>query len=188
MDELLRKSNILQNLIQRSLPAGPLHKWVGQHPVARTLAASISDLLPSVITVHEPLQKPGPDLQRPFRAVAWNIDRGKKTDEVIRCLQTHPLLCGADFVLLTEADWGMARSGNRNVTADIAAALNMNAYFAPAYMNLTSGHGAERAMGGENHYGLHVMWHSQRWGCCIRRYSSGRNVSAQSLPASVQTV
>jgi endonuclease/exonuclease/phosphatase family metal-dependent hydrolase len=49
----------------------------------------------------------------------------------------------------------MARSGNRNVTADIAAALNMHAWFAPAYLNLTAGHGAERAQGGENHYGLH---------------------------------
>lgn len=155
MDELLRKSNALQNLIQRSLPAEPLHKWVGQHPMASTLAAAISDLLPRVLTVHDPIQNLAPNLQKPFRAVAWNIDRGKKTDEIIRCLQTHTQLCNADFILLTEADWGMARSGNRNVTADIAVALNMHAYFAPAYMNLTAGHGAERASGGENHYGLH---------------------------------
>lgn len=155
MDELLRKSNALQNLMQRSLPTDPLHKWVGQHPMARSLATSISELLPRVLTVHDPVQNLTPNLQTPFRAVAWNIDRGKKMDEVIRCLQTHTQLCNADFILLTETDWGMARSGNRNVTADIAAALNMHAYFAPAYMNLTAGHGAERAMGGENHYGLH---------------------------------
>lgn len=155
MDELLRKSNALQNLIRRSLPADPLYKWVGQHPTARSLAASAAALLPRVMAVHEPAQRVSLKPRGPFRIVSWNIDRGKRTDEVIRCLQTHPRLCGADFVLLTETDWGMARSGNRNVTADIAAALHMHAWFAPAYLNLTAGHGAERAMGGENHYGLH---------------------------------
>lgn len=155
MDELLLKSNALQNLIQRSLPADPLHKWVERHPVASALATAISGLLPQVIAVYEPSQVRAPDLSKPFRAVAWNIDRGKKTDEVVRCLQTHPQLREADFILLTETDWGMARSGNRNVTADIAAALNMHAWFAPAYLNLTAGHGAERVMGGQNDYGLH---------------------------------
>lgn len=155
MDELLRKANALQNLIRRSVPGGPLHDWVGQHPLASDLAASILELLPRALPVHEPSQTSIPDLNQTFRAVAWNVDRGKKTDEVIRCLQTHPQLSNADVVLLTETDWGMARSGNRNVTADIAAALNMHAWFAPAYVNLTGGHGAERALGGENHYGLH---------------------------------
>ncbi len=155
MEDLLKKSGTLQNLIRRALPAGPLHEWVTRHAIARDLAVSVTTLLPCVLPVHSPEIAPQLDLKRALRAVAWNVDRGKKTDQVIACLKTNELLRDADILFLTETDWGMARSENRNVTADIAAALNMYAYFAPAYVNLTAGHGAERAKGGENHYGLH---------------------------------
>lgn len=126
-----------------------------QHAVARELAESVTQLLPRAAAVHGPVPSAPPSVSRPLHAVAWNVDRGKKTDEIINCLKTHPQLFNADFLFLTETDWGMARSGNRNVTADIAAALDMHAWFAPAYANLTAGHGAERAAGGENQYGLH---------------------------------
>lgn len=157
MEELLRKSGTLQNLIRQSLPAGRLHEWVTQHRIARDLADAIQTLLPSVLTVHTPQHPPAAHTKKNqlLRAVAWNVDRGKKTPQVIERLQTHDHLKNADVLFLTETDWGMARSDNRNVTADIAAALNMYAYFAPAYVNLTAGHGAERARGGENRFGLH---------------------------------
>lgn len=108
-----------------------------------------------MLTVHTGGAASPPPNNRPMRAVAWNVDRGKKTDEIIHCLKTHDHLKDADILFLTETDWGMARSGNRNVTVDIAAELQMHGYFAPAYLNLTTGHGAERAKGGENNYGLH---------------------------------
>lgn len=143
--------------MRQSLPAGRLHEWVMQHRIARELAQAIITLLPQAITVHVPQHPPALSAKRNqlLRAVAWNVDRGKKTNQVIAQLQTHDHLKNADILFLTETDWGMARSDNRNVTADIAAALNMYAYFAPAYVNLTAGHGAERARGGDNHYGLH---------------------------------
>lgn len=153
MEKLLTKSHALLNLLKRSLPQGPIHKWVQQHPIARDLAASITGLLPSVLTVHA-ITVPATTPSK-MKAVSWNIDRGKKVDSIVQLLQTHEHLANADIIFITEADWGMARSGNRNVILEIAQKLNMNAYFAPAYLNLTNGHGAERAMGGENQYGLH---------------------------------
>lgn len=128
-----------------------------QHGIARDLTQAIQQLLPTVITVHAPQHPPASHTKKNqlLRAVAWNVDRGKKTPQVIASLQTHDHLKNADVLFLTETDWGMARSDNRNVTADIAAALNMYAYFAPAYVNLTAGHGAERVRGGANRFGLH---------------------------------
>lgn len=107
------------------------------------------------MTVHTPAISPPPNALQPLKIVAWNVDRGKKTDGIIECLKSHEALKNADVLFLTETDWGMARSGNRNVTADIAVALNRHAWFAPSYVNLTTGHGAERTAGGKNHYGLH---------------------------------
>src|SRR5262245_50381902 len=55
------------------------------------------------------------DLRCSGKTVAWNIERGIRLDEVIRCLQTHPSLAEADVLLLSELDWGMARTENRFV-------------------------------------------------------------------------
>lgn len=146
----------MQGLIQRSLPADPLHRWVEAHPMANMLSRQLAKLLPCVILAHTPVSENRTAKRHQLlRSVAWNVDRGKKTDQIIHYLQTHEALREADILFLTETDWGMARSDNRNVTADIAAALNMYAYFAPTYVNLTTGHGAERVGGGKNHYGLH---------------------------------
>jgi len=48
-----------------------------------------------------------------IRATAWNIERGRQVDNVIRVLREHPLIRDSDVLLLTELDYGMARSGNR---------------------------------------------------------------------------
>src|SRR5689334_21806593 len=69
-----------------------------------------------------------------IRVVAWNIERGMCLDAVIHCLQTHPSLMSADVLLLSELDWGMARTENRFVAREIAQALQMNYAFAPCYV------------------------------------------------------
>ena len=46
-------------------------------------------------------------------------------------LREHPLIGASDLLLLTELDYGMARSGNRFVAREIARALNLN--YAIAY-------------------------------------------------------
>jgi endonuclease/exonuclease/phosphatase family metal-dependent hydrolase len=89
------------------------------------------------------------------RAVAWNIERGIRTDAVAGFLETHPQLSDADILLLSELDWGMARTGNRFVARDIASTLGINYAFAPCYVALTKGAGVEKHVDGENMESLH---------------------------------
>src|SRR5262249_6639656 len=90
-----------------------------------------------------------------LRAVAWNIERGIRLDGVIRFFQEHPSLANADVLLLSELDWGMARTQNRFVARELASALRINYAFAPCYVALTKGAGLEKQAGGENEESLH---------------------------------
>jgi len=90
-----------------------------------------------------------------IRAVAWNIERGMRLEGIIQSLQEIPVLANADLLLLSELDWGMARTGNRFVAREIAAALEMNYAFAPCYVALTKGAGLEKHAEGENVESLH---------------------------------
>jgi len=100
-------------------------------------------------------QEAAPAAEPYYRAVAWNIERGIRFDEILHFLKNHPMMSKADVLLLTETDLGMARSGNRNVARDLARALGMNYFFAPSYLNLEKGSGTEREFEGENELGLH---------------------------------
>src|SRR5262249_53393847 len=91
----------------------------------------------------------------PIRVVAWNIERGIRLDDVIRTLQEHPALAEAGVLLLSELDWGMARTDNRFVAHEIGSSLKMNYAFAPCYVALTKGAGVEKHAGGENEESLH---------------------------------
>jgi endonuclease/exonuclease/phosphatase family metal-dependent hydrolase len=90
-----------------------------------------------------------------YRFVAWNLERGIEFQGQLDALRTHPDLAGADVYLLTEADIGMARSGNRAVAQELARALGLHYSFAPCYLNLSKGAGIERKADGENELGLH---------------------------------
>jgi endonuclease/exonuclease/phosphatase family metal-dependent hydrolase len=105
---------------------------------------------------HEQLAPPAIErAPRPLRAVAWNIERGIRLDDIIRLLNEHTALANADALLLSELDWGMARTGNRFVAREIASSLGMNYAFAPCYVALTKGAGREKDAGGENRESLH---------------------------------
>jgi endonuclease/exonuclease/phosphatase family metal-dependent hydrolase len=99
---------------------------------------------------------PGPAPARPrYRLLAWNLERGIELDGQIAAFRTHPYFRTADVLLLTETDVGMARSGNRAVAREIAAALGMHYAFIPSYINLSKGAGVEHHARGENELGLH---------------------------------
>jgi endonuclease/exonuclease/phosphatase family metal-dependent hydrolase len=104
---------------------------------------------------HDELAPGAPAASDTVRAVAWNIERGIRLEGVIQSLQEHPALVHADVLLLSELDWGMARTGNRFVAREIASRLGMNYAFAPCYVALTKGAGLEKHAVGDNQESLH---------------------------------
>jgi endonuclease/exonuclease/phosphatase family metal-dependent hydrolase len=98
-----------------------------------------------------------------IRATAWNIERGSRLEEIVRVLRESSLMSRSDVLLLTELDYGMTRSANRNVAREIARELEMNYAFAPCYINLSKGSGLETEAAGENAEGLHGNAVLSRW-------------------------
>jgi endonuclease/exonuclease/phosphatase family metal-dependent hydrolase len=90
------------------------------------------------------------------RAVHWNIEHGNHYAPIEAALLGHPRLAGADLLLFNEIDLGMARAGNRDVTADLARALGLHAVFAPLFLESTIGRDDDEATAGgaENREGL----------------------------------
>ena len=59
------------------------------------------------------------------------------------------------MLLLTELDYGMARTENRFVARELAERLGLSFAFAPCYVALNKGSGVESGVGGENTLALH---------------------------------
>ena len=97
-------------------------------------------------------------------------------------LREHELIGKSDVLLLTELDYGMARSSNQHVARELARELEMAYAFAPCYVNLSKGSGLESAAAGENAEALHGNAVLSRWP--IRRawsvaLSNGKTRSAK---------
>lgn len=92
---------------------------------------------------------------RSVRATAWNIERGSRFEQLVRVFKEHERIRESDVLLLTELDYGMARSGNRFVARELAERLAMNYVFAPCYLALNKGSGVEKFVSGENTLALH---------------------------------
>jgi len=90
-------------------------------------------------------------------AIAWNIERGNRFDGIIEVLKNHEQLKDKDLLLLTELDYGMARSGNRFVARELARELELNYAFAPVYIALQKGSGVESEVLEENTKSLHGL-------------------------------
>ena len=88
-----------------------------------------------------------------LRVAAWNAERLKHAEP------SAALVAGskADILLLTETDLGMARSGNRHTTADLAAALGMSFVYGVEFIELGLGDDRERRWheGESNRIGFH---------------------------------
>ncbi|MFL6467824.1 MAG: endonuclease/exonuclease/phosphatase family protein [Pyrinomonadaceae bacterium] len=98
-----------------------------------------------------------------IKALAWNIERGNVFEGIVDALQHHDELKEKDLLLLTELDYGMARSKNRFVAQEIAEALKLNYAFAPVYIALQKGSGVESAMEGENTRSIHGLAMLSKW-------------------------
>src|SRR5687767_8383446 len=109
-----------------------------------------------------PLKPGGASLGRSLRIAQWNIERGLEY-EALETVLTDPAkfvslldqakygpdsqkrktvleqaawLREADVIVLNEVDWGLKRSGYRNVVADLAAALKMNYAFGTEFIEI----------------------------------------------------
>ena len=157
---------------QKTRPASALEHGLGPHFAAlarfdstkaleasdlyRELRPEIESLLASVACEEFAPARPRPQRAgRVVRATAWNIERGTRLGGIIEVLGTHPSIAASDVLLLTELDYGMARSGNRHVAREIAGALGWSYAFAPCYVNLAKGSGLESEAAGENREALH---------------------------------
>ena len=138
---------------RRALVASPL--WARLGADAERLTRALEYRRPA---------RPAPRPERRFlRAVAWNIERGNRLDGVLGLLQSAPQLADCDFVILNEADVGMARSGNRHAAREIAEALGMEMAFGNSYLCLTQGDSRDGAPKEKNRESLHGNAILSRW-------------------------
>lgn len=140
-------SELAQFSSTKTLEALPLYAKL-RPEIERVLQTVVQeDYAPRMIarSPHSPL----------IRATAWNIERGLRLDSIIRVFKEHPVLSGSDVLLLTELDYGMARTENRFVARELAESLEFNYVFAPCYLNLNKGSGLEVHTVGENAQALH---------------------------------
>ena len=105
----------------------------------------------------EPRRSPSPRARRrsrdSLRVVAWNLERCKHLEASAALLASLQ----PDLLLLSELDWGMARSGNRHSARELAARLGCAYAFGVEFLELDLGGPAERAAcaGLTNQVGYH---------------------------------
>jgi endonuclease/exonuclease/phosphatase family metal-dependent hydrolase len=98
-------------------------------------------------------RQPAPPLTTAARVAFWNVERCKYLEESAGLLAR----VGADVVLLAEMDLGMARSGNRHTTREVAEAMDSGYIFGAEFLELDLGDKRERDWhaGEDNAQGLH---------------------------------
>lgn len=107
---------------------------------------------------YRPASEPAPAEARDFlRVASWNIQRGIHLDHIKRYLSEHEHLRHADVILLNEVDIGMARSRNRDVSAELAEHLGFHCVFGNSYVCLDYGDPRDGRLGapGDNAQSLH---------------------------------
>lgn len=123
-------------------------------PVSAVTHAALLAELPFARSLEvAPPPAPPPEPPGSARVVAWNAERCQHVDAAARLLAPT----GADALLLSELDWGMARSGQRHAARELAAALGCGYVFAVEFLELGLGNEAERARhaGEANAVGYH---------------------------------
>lgn len=110
----------------------------------------------------EPMKPAVPKLGRVLRVIFWNIERGQNFEAIKwaftdsarflsvadhlgrapegtvlnRVREQLRFLQQADLIVLTEADWGMERTGYRHVAEELASALDMNYAFGVEFIEI----------------------------------------------------
>ncbi|HRI07574.1 MAG TPA: endonuclease/exonuclease/phosphatase family protein [Nannocystaceae bacterium] len=127
-------------------------------------------------TSHTPAPPSDPSV---VRAVAWNIERGKRFDALMGVIREHRDLAEADLLLLTELDIGMGRSDNRNIPRELARELGLHYIFANQHLVLARGDKGEQDVETPNTLALH--------GCALLSRYPIRRFTAVTLPEYLDT-
>lgn len=93
-----------------------------------------------LVEARQPKAPPPPPPER-LRIAAWNLERCTRVEASAALLRR----AGASVALLSEMDLGMARSGNRHTTRDLAEALGAGHAFGVEFVELGIGFGSELA-------------------------------------------
>ncbi len=142
----------------------------------KTIGPTVERILGAVVC-ESFADTPHSDIPNPtsvVSAIAWNIERGNIFEGILDALKNHEGLRDRDLLLLTELDYGMARSRNRFVARELAKELKLNYAFAPVYIALQKGSGVESQVDGENTNSIHGL-------AMFSKYTM-RNVHAVDLP------
>jgi endonuclease/exonuclease/phosphatase family metal-dependent hydrolase len=145
-------------IVERTVPALPepapqLMAEARRVPASRAEHDRLAAALPCLQAVElVPPPQPLP-LGRSFRIAAWNAERCKYLPESAALLAG----IGADVVLLTELDIGMARSGNRHTVRELARGIGAGYAFGVEYVELGLGDDREKSWHANetNAVGLH---------------------------------
>ena len=94
-----------------------------------------------------------------LRVGEWNAERGANWDVFV---DFYP---NADIIILNEMDWGMARSGNKDTTKEMANYLKMNYAYGVEFLELTNGNEGEinATIGQSNLIGYHGNVVMTKW-------------------------
>jgi endonuclease/exonuclease/phosphatase family metal-dependent hydrolase len=132
--------------------------WPGFQELMRRVLGTVRRYVP------DRAAPPSPQSDR-VKAVHWNIEHGNRFPQIDAALRSHEDLRDADLVFLNEADLGMARAGNRDVTGELAAALGFHGAWAPLFIETTLGRDDDPVMaaGRENEEALFGLGLLSRW-------------------------
>lgn len=127
--------------------------------VYKKIEPTVLDILNSIVRedFSDVATKENSDTGQFIKVAAWNIERGSYLEGIIDKLKNHEDLKDKDLYLLTELDYGMARSDNLFVAREIAKSLKLNYAFAPVYIALQKGSGVESEVKGENKQSIHGL-------------------------------
>jgi endonuclease/exonuclease/phosphatase family metal-dependent hydrolase len=109
--------------------------------------------LPALSTIEVVNLDSGTGIGNVLIVAAWNAERLKYHAPSVALVRQS----GADILLLSEADLGMARAGNRHTVADLARDLGMSYVFGVEFVELGLGNSRERKRhkGETNAIGFH---------------------------------
>jgi endonuclease/exonuclease/phosphatase family metal-dependent hydrolase len=138
------------------LPVLPVERrrQIAGLPASRSVHDRLFEELPFLSDVEMKIPPTDSGLPKDnFRVIAWNAERCRSVDGAVRFLEGGR----ADLILMTEMDWGMARSGQLHTSREMARRLNCGYAFAIEFIELGLGDAEERKLfaGQDNSVGYH---------------------------------